>query len=189
MWQGPKYASRAAFIIYLGKYAFLWTFEIGWPWKACSKLTKKNEIRDECTTGGCLFGNLEQLFLDKFKVQLKNCCKDYCRETTAWFRKLVFVSVYQRHNTNKIKYFYVYYIYFKCFSPSYCLQIWRLIFSECKQTNKLLSPLKPPKNHRFSDEVRGNRTQLILLHSLYIRSKIWWRSLEIILWEFSHLVF
>ena len=46
VWQGPKYVSWTPFIIYLGKYAFLWTFEIDWLWKACSKLTKRKQIRN-----------------------------------------------------------------------------------------------------------------------------------------------
>ena len=37
------------------------------------------------------------------------------------------------------------------------LQISLLVWSEFKRISKLLFPLKLPKNHRFSDDFRGNR--------------------------------
>ena len=55
------------------------------------------------------------------------------------------------------------------------LQISFIILSVFKQINQLLFPLKSSDNHRFSDDLRGNRGQLIHLKSFNIRSKSWRR--------------
>ena len=41
-----------------------------------------------------------------------------------------------------------------------------------------LFPLKLSENHRFSDDFRGSRSQLIRLNSLNIRSQFWRQSLS-----------
>ena len=46
--------------------------------------------------------------------------------------------------------------------------------------NKLLFSPKLSKNQQFSDSFRRNRSSLIRLHSLYIRSEIWRRYLNIL---------
>ena len=43
-----------------------------------------------------------------------------------------------------------------------------LIVGKVKKIIQLLFPLKSPENHRFSDDFRGNRSQLISLNPLYI---------------------
>ena len=50
-----------------------------------------------------------------------------------------------------------------------------VLLSEFKETNQLLFPLE--SSDKFSDDFRGNRSKLIHLNSLSIRSKIWRRSL------------
>ena len=45
-----------------------------------------------------------------------------------------------------------------------------------KRIYQLLFPLKWSENHRFSDDYRGNRSWLIRLNSLNIRSNFWRRS-------------
>ena len=48
-----------------------------------------------------------------------------------------------------------------------------LILREFNRRNKLLFPLKPSENHWFSDDLKGNRSSLIRLNLLNIRSEIW----------------
>ena len=58
----------------------------------------------------------------------------------------------------------------------YSSQISLLILSEFMRIHQLLFPLKSLKNHWFSDDFRGNTTQLIHLNSLNLRSKIFIRE-------------
>ena len=58
----------------------------------------------------------------------------------------------------------------------YSSQISLLILSEFMRIHQLLLPLKSLKNHWFSDDFRGNTTQLIHLNSLNLRSKIFIRE-------------
>ena len=53
------------------------------------------------------------------------------------------------------------------------------ILSEFKRINQLLFPLKLPENGRFFDDFLGNRSSLICLNLLNIRSGIWEDSLAI----------
>ena len=57
-----------------------------------------------------------------------------------------------------------------------CLQILLPILREFKRINQLLSLLQSSGNQRFSNDFRGNRSQLIRLNSVDIRSQIWSRS-------------
>ena len=58
----------------------------------------------------------------------------------------------------------------------YSSQISLLILSEFMRIHQLLFPLKSLKNHWFSDDFRGNTSQLIHLNSLNLRSKIFIRE-------------
>ena len=53
-----------------------------------------------------------------------------------------------------------------------CLQILLPILREFKRINQLLSLLQSSGNQRFSNDFRGNRSQLIRLNSVDIRSQI-----------------
>ena len=55
-------------------------------------------------------------------------------------------------------------------SPSFAFNI--------KRINKLLFPLKSSENLLFSDDVRGNRSLLICLNWLYVKSKFGDNSLD-----------
>ena len=56
-------------------------------------------------------------------------------------------------------------------------QLLLLILSKLKWINLILFPLKSSGNHRFSDNVRVNRSYSIQLDLLHIRSEIWRPSL------------
>ena len=58
----------------------------------------------------------------------------------------------------------------------YSSQISLLILSEFMRIHQLLFPLKSLKNHWFSDDFRGNTSQLIHLNSLNLRRKIFIRE-------------
>ena len=59
------------------------------------------------------------------------------------------------------------------------LQISLLILRKFKQINRLIFPLESSENQRFANNFRRNRSYVICLKTLNIRSKIWRQSLTV----------